>query len=376
VFFDRLDEPILRFAADVAQGDVEPVVPALGQTWDTRVLVPPQAWGNGYDLPSGKAKLIGHMRNRVYLPRLMRFAQRDPNATGQLVMAAVSHSGGTMDGSIEPLRIETLYGDGPSLYGYLSGRPRGRSDPLGLNGPIESVPDEYTGEDAFNDFSDAMGLASPLLGPADFIRGALSSLVEEYAANQEWDVEWAMDWSMPDDAHTRGDNKWVVAAIGRGLYGAFDIGIPFTGGSTVNPLDVLAAGGKGAGGARGSPRSSGRAAKGLTTAASKAMAAANKRPNLTYGEGRKYTAGHNHAIQAHKIVEWRHYRNSTIDINDMPATVLTRDQHLNVSRRLRTEMPFGRKYFKSDLVRAYTKVYTDMKRPDLVKRTKKFFDRN
>ena len=139
VFFDRLDEPIIRFAADVAQGDVEPVVPALGQTWDTRVLVPPQAWGNGYDLPSGKAKLIGHMRNRVYLPRLMRFAQRDPNATGQLVMAAVSHSGGTMDGSIEPLRIETLYGDGPSLYGYLSGRPRGRSDPLGHAQPAAAA---------------------------------------------------------------------------------------------------------------------------------------------------------------------------------------------------------------------------------------------
>jgi hypothetical protein len=174
VFFDRLDEPIIRFAADVAQGDVEPVVPALGQTWDTRVLVPPQAWGNGYDLPAGKAKLIGHMRNRVCLPRLMRFAQRDPNATGQLVMAAVMHSGQSMSAHPGGMQLESLFGDGPNLHGYLAGRPRGNSDPTGL-------------------FMAGDLVASAAMVGVRGLRGGLEGMTEQYAANLEDDLDWAMD---------------------------------------------------------------------------------------------------------------------------------------------------------------------------------------
>ena len=131
VFFDRLDEPAIRFAAEAASGDAVTAAPALGQSWDTRVLVEPQVAGAGFDLPTSKPKIIGHMRNREYLPHVMRFAQRDPNATGQLVMSAVSHSGRAIRGSPSAMALAGLYGDGPNLYGYLGGKPRGKADPTG-----------------------------------------------------------------------------------------------------------------------------------------------------------------------------------------------------------------------------------------------------
>jgi hypothetical protein len=206
VFFDRLDEPIIRFAADVDRGDVEPVVPALGQTWDTRVLVPPQAWGNGYDLPSGKAKLIGHVRNRVYLPRLMRFAQRDPNATGQLVMAAVMHSGQSMSAHPGGMQLESLFGDGPNLHGYLAGRPRGNSDPTGL----------FMAGDLF-----ASGVMVGVRG----LRGGLEGMTEQYAVNLEDDLDWAMDWSRPDNDYSRLSSTWVGQSFMDGMYGGLIDGL-------------------------------------------------------------------------------------------------------------------------------------------------------
>ena len=238
VFFDRLDEPVIRFVAEAASGDAVSAAPALGQSWDTRVLVEPQVAGAGFDLPTGKPKIIGHMRNREYLPHLMRFAQRDPNATGQLVMAAVEFGGLSIAHRPSGMELTQLFGDGPNLYGYLTGRPRGRADSTGLDSD-DDVEDGYDAIDAYDDFNDLLALASPIPGPSSFIQGALSSLVGEYADNLGADLDWAMDWSQADDAHSRGDNKWVPAAIGRGLYGAFDIGMPFSD-STLNPLGSFA----------------------------------------------------------------------------------------------------------------------------------------
>jgi hypothetical protein len=96
---------------------------------------------------------------------------------------------------------------------------------------------------------------SLLPGPGDFITGALQALVEDYSANLEFDVEWAMDLALPDDDHSRLDNSWIWLALGRGLYNAFEIGF---GDYTVNPLDLFASASgkasKGKGGASGKAR--------------------------------------------------------------------------------------------------------------------------
>ena len=148
IFFDRLDEPVSRFAAEATSGDAVSAAPALGQFWDAGVLVEPQVAGAGFDLPTGKPKIIGHMRNCEYLPHLMRFAQRDPNATGQLVVAAVVHGGKALSGSPSAMSLTGLYGDGGNLYAYLSGNPRGRADPTGLSWDSFAAVDEIVAEHA------------------------------------------------------------------------------------------------------------------------------------------------------------------------------------------------------------------------------------
>ena len=125
--------------------------------------------------------------------------------------------------------LQTLHTDGANFYKYLRGNPFMGSDPLGL----------YCLGDLGNDATETLGLLDPLPGPSDFIRSALSALVTEYSANLSWDAEWAGDWSTGDDWHSRTDNSWVTLAIGRGLFEAFDIDLPFTD-DTLNPLDYVA----------------------------------------------------------------------------------------------------------------------------------------
>jgi hypothetical protein len=97
------------------------------------------------------------------------------------------------------------------------------------------LEDGYGGGDAFGDGTAVMALMDPLPGPSDFITGMLRSVVETYSANLDWDTEWATDWDQADSWSTRESNLWVYEAIAMGLYGAFDIDIPFTD-TTVNPF--------------------------------------------------------------------------------------------------------------------------------------------
>ena len=146
------------------------------------------------------------MRNRVYLPRLMRFAQRDPNATGQLVMAAVMHSGQSMSAHPGGMQLESLFGDGPNLHDYLAGRPRGNSDPTGL-------------------FMAGDLVASAAMVGVRGLRGGLEGMTEHYAANLEDDLDWAMDWSRPDNDYSRLSSTWVGQSFMDGMYGGLEDGL-------------------------------------------------------------------------------------------------------------------------------------------------------
>jgi hypothetical protein len=120
-------------------------------------------------------------------------------------------------------------GDGVGLYQYCSSDPIRGGDPTGL----------YNGTDALKDSFDIVGMLDPIPGPSDYIRESLKALVEDYSANLSFDVEWAMNWDLPDDDHSRTDDSWVAIALGRGLYNAFDIDLPFTDAS-VNPIHAFA----------------------------------------------------------------------------------------------------------------------------------------
>jgi hypothetical protein len=151
----------------------------------------------------------------VYHVQTGRFLQADPNASGQpLIYNAGWFHGVAPSVAVIGFDIEERYRDGANLYQYLGSNPLTNSDPLGL---------------------------FILPGPGDFITGMLESLVSEYAARQDFDVEWAMDWEMGDDWHSRLDSSWVTLALGQGLYNAFDIGF---GDYSVNPLDLFASAGR------------------------------------------------------------------------------------------------------------------------------------
>lgn len=151
----------------------------------------------------------------VYHVQTGRFLQADPNASGQpLLDNAGSFHGAAPRLGVIDLDTEERYRDGANLYQYLASNPASHRDPLGLF----LIP-----------------------GPSDFISGALESLVSEYAARLDFDVEWAVDWEMGDDWHSRLDNSWVTLAICQGLYNAFEIGF---GDYSVNPLELYHSAGR------------------------------------------------------------------------------------------------------------------------------------
>jgi hypothetical protein len=153
----------------------------------------------------------------------------DPNGTGLSVESEARFFGSKLDVAEPCFDLATRYGDGMSVYGYLQSVPWGRDDPMGLVSA-----------------TDVGMLFVPT--PTDFITGMLQEVVEEYASNQEWDVDWATDWDQGDDWSTREDNSWIEEAMLRGLYNSFEISIPGTN-IGFNPIDTFA-------GAYSSPTSS------------------------------------------------------------------------------------------------------------------------
>jgi hypothetical protein len=104
------------------------------------------------------------------------------------------------------MQLESLFGDGPNLHGYLAGRPRGNSDPTGL----------FMAGDLF-----ASGVMVGVRG----LRGGLEGMTEQYAANLEDDLDWAMDWSRPDNDYSRLSSTWVGQSFMDGMYGGLIDGL-------------------------------------------------------------------------------------------------------------------------------------------------------
>lgn len=173
---------------------------------------------NATQLTTG-ARGLYQVRNRTYDPKWQVWMQRDPNASGQRVLSE-SLMGTPPRIHVEPFDERDHYEDGFSEYCYLGTRPIKYMDTLGL--------------------SWGRAIAGFLLPtPSDIVRGAYQSLIANYAANQNWDVDWAADWSLPDEMHTRLDNSWIGEALKQGAHDAFEIGIPFTD-IAFNPLDLFA----------------------------------------------------------------------------------------------------------------------------------------
>jgi len=82
------------------------------------------------------------------------------------------------------------------VYEYLGSSTWGRSDPLGL----------FVGYDDL------------IIAGVGGMRGGLDEMIGQYTDNMLADVEWARDWDMGDDWHTRLDNRWVNLSFALGFY--------------------------------------------------------------------------------------------------------------------------------------------------------------
>ncbi len=90
---------------------------------------------SGTDPPSSLipfAATLYDARNRTYAPSLGRWMQRDPNATAQVLIEAVHHSGRSRGAIALAFNASSRAADGFNLYGYLGGNPWQRADPMGL----------------------------------------------------------------------------------------------------------------------------------------------------------------------------------------------------------------------------------------------------
>ena len=98
----------------------------------------------GADEPGVEANAAGiyYNRARFYTPYLGRFLQKDMNAAGLPVVAALAFNAAALDAFLDAFDAQSHYGDGLSLYAYAGSNPVGRRDPSGLvYDPFEDVDD-------------------------------------------------------------------------------------------------------------------------------------------------------------------------------------------------------------------------------------------
>ncbi len=155
-----------------------------------------------------------------------------------MVHGSLAYHGGRIGAGADGFDLSSLYRDGFSLQQYVGSNGWRNGDPLGLF------------------WADAA--ASAVMVGVRGVRGGLEGMTREYADNQEYDLDWAMDWSSPDDWHSRGDNGWVSAAYEDGFWGGIEEGLW----DAVDPWGVRNWGGGGDGPAMAGKSGAGK----LTTA--------------------------------------------------------------------------------------------------------------
>ncbi|MBL8875873.1 MAG: AHH domain-containing protein [Phycisphaerae bacterium] len=228
---DRLDGEALTWEYD---GEDPESMAATGTFFETRRLEP-------------GARLLSYARNRTLDTKRGRWLQLDPNASGIALVNSTIYHGTSFDAASPIVNVESRSTDGPNICEYSKSNAVMHSDNFGLYSTNEFVEDFY-------------GSNFSMPTPSSFLTGALSAMVETYAANQEWDVDWASDWSQGDDWSTRNDNSWVLESAVQGIYDTFEVG---WGDYKANPLDYIGAAGGGGGNPASSPGSKNATRKGL-----------------------------------------------------------------------------------------------------------------
>jgi hypothetical protein len=111
-----------------------------------------------------------------------------------------------------PFGAAELFRDGANLYRYIASSPFAKFDPLGLS--VDDFIDDLPGLseedllDGLEGVGDAVGFggmsaARSMLKLYDFV-GKTADLLSDYSMTQSEAVDWALDWSAPDDQYFSG----------------------------------------------------------------------------------------------------------------------------------------------------------------------------
>ena len=240
-----------------------------------------------------------------------------------------------------------------SLYAYAGSNPVNRRDPLGLfYDPFEEADDiafSILGERAaaagaltaqvgmaFNMAQLIGGMAFSFLPGADALKLALMLARGEDITFS--DVLWAAS-----------DFAGPVAKLTRKFFGAMD-------------------------GYRLGARAQRNFSHGIQAAEGAMRGVEHLFKRMPYKEAQKLTAGADHAIEAHHIIEARHLKNWGLDTASAPAVILSGPVHNELTQALRTALPYGNKYTREEVWPAIQRVYTQFGMSDLLNDVRHYFE--
>lgn len=167
--------------------------------------------GTQHDQLVRGADVLAQNRNRTYAPALGRFLQRDPNGAGAMLSPGFVHSGLAAAASPPQFDIRQRYMNGVNVYTSLGANPVLRTDPSGLFDMIGLMMGMSSMQEVRGMYDDNV-----LDAGLSFSEG-IGGIFDAAALDQLTDLEWALDWSQPDDhytssaAYSDGTGSWAGA---------------------------------------------------------------------------------------------------------------------------------------------------------------------
>lgn len=258
-------------------------------------------------------------RSRWYLPELGRFGTPDPNATGIPVTPSLAMLGTVPTGPpTGNFKWESHYGDGWDTYAAYGANPVYTQDPTGLFFFVDTLTGQLSRSagkayGVYDKLDPAIGLAQNLMSGIGMQQAMLMM-----AADYVFDKSGGKVFEQAIDGFSKASKAVRNGSARKSVYRGTDL-FP----------DVV-----------------GKIAP--------------------YRDAKKLTAGHRGAIQAHHIVEKRFAKALGIrDTDGIPAVVLTREQHQEITNRLINEIGYGHGVGQThtatkDAIRAmYLRAYAD-----------------
>jgi hypothetical protein len=186
-----------------------------------RLDAPPVVWFDSDDERlAPEADLLVLMRNRQYLPRLGRFLQPDPNATGVAVQPSLAYGGSALPTPDPYVDLHSWAADGTNPLAYALSDPVNGADPTGLffagfTGLLMSGVDQWMNTtDVFDQAYQGVSIGLGLWDRIDR-HYAMQAVDAEWAGNWDWSDDWFQNVQIDDGLQGVVDNVGPAVASAR-----------------------------------------------------------------------------------------------------------------------------------------------------------------